>query len=656
LRPRTQGDAAQGRVDVLALHRDELQKLNAELGRVGSALSLSEAHYRAILDSSTDYAIITTDLNGLITTWNEGAQQIMGWSEEELLGASAAVFFTPEDREQQRPQVEMSIALAEGRAADERWHVRKDGRRFWAAGLMMPLKVDGEVRGFLKILRDRTQEKETEAHRRRTEERLELALGAAVMVGIWDWELATDLVYSDANFARVYGVSPEHASQGAPLAEFVSRIHHDDVPMFEAAIARTLQTGEPFSQEYRVLQSDGSTLWLLARGNVVRDADGTPVRFPGASIDITDRKLAEDRQSALVELSDRFGDVSDSADITAITAEIVGRTLGLQRAGYGSIDATGSVIEIERDWTADGAVSIAGPHRFADYGSFADDLRQGRAVVIDDVEDDPRTKNDLGRLLPLGVRALFNMPLMEHGRLVAVFFLHDDKARHWSPAKVDFVREVAQRTRDAVERRRAEDQQRLLANELQHRVKNTLAMVQAIAAQTFKDAATPEAQSAFANRVVALAHANDVLTQAGWIAAPVREVVVGATIPHCAGPERFTVSGPALNIAARAALAMTLALHELCTNASKYGALSAEGGHVTIDWDLDADATFRLRWRERGGPAVVVPTRKGFGSRLLERSLGAQLGGSVTMEYAPEGVICRFQVPFASIQDAAGLA
>ena len=156
--------------------------------------------------------------------------------------------------------------------------------------------------------------------------------------------------------------------------------------------------------------------------------------------------------------------------------------------------------------------------------------------------------------------------------------------------------------------------------------------------------------------MVALAHANDVLTKASWTAAPVQDVVVGATVPHCAGPERFTVSGPAIEIAARAALAMTLALHELCTNASKYGALSAEGGHVTIDWHVDADAIFRLRWQERGGPAVTVPTRKGFGSRLLERSLGAQLGGSVSTDYSPEGVTCQFQVPLASVQEAAGLA
>ena len=153
---------------------------------------------------------------------------------------------------------------------------------------------------------------------------------------------------------------------------------------------------------------------------------------------------------------------------------------------------------------------------------------------------------------------------MEQGRLVAILFLHDNTVLHWSAAKVDFVRDVAQRTRDAVERRRAEDHRRLFVNDLQHRVKTMLARIRAIAARTFKDAAMQEAQSAFANRVVALAHANDVLTKAGWTAArPVEDVVAGATIPHRAGPARFTLSGPAIGIAARAALATMLALREL---------------------------------------------------------------------------------------------
>lgn len=493
-------------------------------------------------------------------------------------------------------------------------------------------------------------------HASEGDERLRLALGASMMVGIWDWDLATNLIYSDANFARIYGLDPSWAERGAPLEEYTRRFHPHDMPSFEAALAETLKEGTPFSHEYRILQADGTVRWVLARGSVLRDGTGEPLRFCGATVDITDRRQSEARQAALVELGDRFRNMDDTAEMAFVAAEIIGRALGLSRTGYGSVDTDGDHLDVERDWTDGGVASIAGRHRFADYGSFIQDLRAGKTVIIDDVDTDPRTAADAERLHALSIQALLNVPVMEHGRLVAILFLHDAKVRHWSSDKLDFVRDIAQRTRDAVERRRAEDHQRLLMSELQHRVKNTLTMVQAIASQTFRETATSQAQEAFTHRVVALSHANDLLTRAGWTAAPINDIVKGATIPHCAGPERFTLMGPAIEIAARAALSLTLALHELCTNASKYGALSTETGHVTIAWDVLPDATFRLQWAERGGPPVTKPARTGFGTRLIQRSLGPQMGGDVRTDFEPIGVTCTFAVPLAAVQETYGSA
>ncbi len=137
----------------------------------------SEQRLRMILESATNYAIVTTDLEGRITVWNTGARNILGWEEEEILGRSAEVFFTPEDRADGWAWEEMRKALTEGRATDERWHVRKDGSRFWAMGMMMPLR-DGEVQGFLKILRDRTQERQAEEALRLAKEEAERANAA----------------------------------------------------------------------------------------------------------------------------------------------------------------------------------------------------------------------------------------------------------------------------------------------------------------------------------------------------------------------------------------------------------------------------------------------------------------------------------------------
>ena len=124
-------------------------------------VSSKERYLEAIVQSAIDYAIISMDLDGLVTSWNEGARRVLGWTAEEIVGKPATVFFTQEDREEGVPQREMTAALSKGRGSDERWHLRKDGSLFWASGEMMALRSgDDTVMGFIKILRDRTQERD----------------------------------------------------------------------------------------------------------------------------------------------------------------------------------------------------------------------------------------------------------------------------------------------------------------------------------------------------------------------------------------------------------------------------------------------------------------------------------------------------------------
>lgn len=144
---------------LVALHLEQADMITASLARVG-AMRDSEMRHRQILDSATDFAIVATDLDGKVTRWNRGAENILGWSEQEMLGEPVGRFFTPEDRARGRPQHEMQSALAVGHGNDERWHLRADGTRFWAQGEMTPLKdSDGAVVGFVKVLRDRTQDR-----------------------------------------------------------------------------------------------------------------------------------------------------------------------------------------------------------------------------------------------------------------------------------------------------------------------------------------------------------------------------------------------------------------------------------------------------------------------------------------------------------------
>ncbi|MCJ2012996.1 sensor histidine kinase [Methylobacterium sp. J-076] len=206
---------------------------------------------------------------------------------------------------------------------------------------------------------------------------------------------------------------------------------------------------------------------------------------------------------------------------------------------------------------------------------------------------------------------------------------------------------------DITDAKLAEEHLLLLIHELNHRVKNTLATVQSIAAQSLRGLDGPEAEAAraaFEARLLALARVHDVLTKESWDGAELSAVVADAIRPLDTAddvPSRFTVTGPAFRLPPRLALSIAMALHELGTNAVKYGALSNEAGRVSIEWAVrrGEETQLTLCWRESGGPPVKKPTRTGFGSRLIERSLARELAGEVTLSYEPAGVVCTITAP-----------
>jgi len=205
-------------------------------------------------------------------------------------------------------------------------------------------------------------------------------------------------------------------------------------------------------------------------------------------------------------------------------------------------------------------------------------------------------------------------------------------------------------TEDIHERKAGEERQRLLINELNHRVKNTLATVQAIAFQTLKgDIPLAEARARFEARLLALSNAHNLLTDQNWEGAPLDRIVADATAPLAGEGSRFDVEGELLWMSPRPALALALALHELSTNAVKYGALSNETGRVSIVWTADKDL-LRLEWKESGGPEVRAPERRGFGSRLVEKGLTADLGGTAVLHFDCDGVRCVIEASLRAIQ------
>lgn len=201
--------------------------------------------------------------------------------------------------------------------------------------------------------------------------------------------------------------------------------------------------------------------------------------------------------------------------------------------------------------------------------------------------------------------------------------------------------------REVGERRRAEERQQLLIHELNHRVKNMLATVQSVARQSLGRAGGAGPLADFENRLMALAWTHDILTRERWAGASLTTILTRTMSPH--GPGRLALSGPDLRISPKMALALAMGVHELATNAVKYGALSVDGGRVEISWRLDEACDppmLRLEWRERGGPRVTPPTTRGFGARLLERGLAHELGGDVTIRFLPAGVLCEIVAPF----------
>jgi PAS domain S-box-containing protein len=208
---------------------------------------------------------------------------------------------------------------------------------------------------------------------------------------------------------------------------------------------------------------------------------------------------------------------------------------------------------------------------------------------------------------------------------------------------------------DITDRKRGEERQRVLLDELNHRVKNTLAVVQSIARQTRRTAENSVAfDEAFAARIDALAQAHDLLTRNAWDGTMLSDVVTQTLGPYLrsgAEAERIRMAGPTIRLGPNAAVTLNMAFHELATNAAKYGALSAAEGRVDVMWSVDragGRAIIDITWTERGGPAVARTRRKGFGYRLIKTGIPRELGGTVDLDFHPDGLRCRMRLESSS--------
>lgn len=278
-----------GALTGILLHAENVTRLQ----RAEEARKADEALNRQILNSARDFAIIGTGLDGRITCWNEGACRVLGARESDMLGRTFDCFFTPEDLAQGRPATEMRRSLQNGHASDERWHVRRDGRRFWASGQLTPLKSPaGEAIGFVKMLRDQTEQHLTAQALRESRHRLDSALDTG-LIGFFEWDVVEGQVFGDERFAAMHDVAPAPAGEGLPLTGLIARVHPDDRQSLRRCLATALAAHADYTREFRVLRKDGNVSWVLLRARCYLQQGDKPLRYTGAAIDVSASKLAE---------------------------------------------------------------------------------------------------------------------------------------------------------------------------------------------------------------------------------------------------------------------------------------------------------------------------------------------------------------------------
>lgn len=272
-------------------------------------------------------------------------------------------------------------------------------------------------------------------------------------------------------------------------------------------------------------------------------------------------------------------------------------------------------------------------------------LASGEPLWIEDITDQPdfiRQHHEF--------KSAFGFPLKSEGVVIAVLEFFANSETRPDEELLKTVKVLGEQLGLVVERKRQDDRQKLLVNELNHRVKNTISIVQGIAHQTFKDDLPLEqVRDNFTRRLDALASAHHLLISENWTKASITDIVMRA-LEGCGGSlERIRIKGRDFDVQSETAVSIAMAIHELCTNAFKYGSLSVPTGSVDITWTLETGdvPTFVFEWREVGGPPVCKPKKKGFGSRLLERGLSKSLGGKVDLNFDPSGFLARFTAPLS---------
>lgn len=393
----------------------------------------------------------------------------------------------------------------------------------------------------------------------------------------------------------------------------------DGTPMKRSMLAEVLATGQPVRDAERIVEhADGSRIFVSINIDPLRDAKGNLIGAVNCFLDITERKQTDEAlvRSRLLshEQEQRWAATYEHAAI-----------------GISEIAPDGRFLRVN-----EAICAITG---FSREDLLANKLFTHTHPDDADVDREGFRKQIAGELPFYSVEKRF---VRKDGRVIWMS-VRSSPVRDAKNQLLYIVRVV----QDITERKEAEQRQKLLVDELNHRVKNTLATVQSLAAQTARAEIAPDAfRERFEGRLIALSKAHDQLTAHHWESGELRELLTAGLAPYVApGEGRLVLRGEDTVLRPRAALTLAMVVHELATNAAKYGAWSAPGGAVEVRWQ-PSGGTLQIHWVEQGGPAVSEPDRRGFGTRFIEGSVANELGGRAELTFAETGLRCAIEIPF----------
>ncbi|GEP03848.1 PAS domain S-box protein [Methylobacterium oxalidis] len=598
-------------VEFLRTYTTILGPVIDRLRKVGTLRS-SEERFRLVVENARDYAIFTTDPEDRITDWYPGAEFVFGWKAREVIGQPAAITFTPEDREAGEDSEETANAAREGSAPNVRWHLRKDGTRVFIEGMTTALHhPDGSLRGFLKIGQDVTKRRAADRALRESEERFRAFVTAS-----------SDVVYRmSSDWSEMQELEGRGFLYNTPepnRAWMDHYIHPDDQPVVQAAINQAIRTKTMFELEHRVRRADGSLGWTDSRAVPLLDEQGEITAWFGAASDVTDRKLVEE---ALRESEARFRAIAD------VVPECLWRS-----------DPEGRVTWFNERWFAYTGQS---PEEAQEHG------------WLDTLHPDDRER----------CMTRFRAAMSEGKTYSGEYRIRAaDGQYRWFLARAEPLRDGAGRTiqifgaaTDIHDLRELQEQQSVIVAELQHRTRNLITVVRAIAQQTLAASSSLQVfRSQFNDRLSALSRVQGLLSRADQEPITIRALI--QTELDALGAdhrERIVLEGPAVTLRKGSVQTLALAVHELATNAQKYGALSTEPGQLTVRWRVHVPEgegrRLALDWYEQGiRLPEEEPARRGYGRELIERALPYVLQARTRYELGETELRCSIDLPLTA--------